>query len=124
MGRGRGLEGVGGDQKCLQGHLPPTLSARVSRRRQKLRRIGRDWGLSGVADTPPHLRDDDHEDNDDNHDDYGDDDDNDGDDNDDANDDDNAGDDNDDDNAPMLFQSGGDSGTDCAATLYFASATS
>ena len=26
-GEGRGLEGVGGDQKCLQGHLPPTLSA-------------------------------------------------------------------------------------------------
>ena len=49
----------------------------------------------------------------------------DGDDNGDDNDDDNDGDDNaGDDNAPMLFQSGGDSGTDCAATLYFASATS
>ena len=29
------------------------LYQRVSRRRQKLRRIGRDWGLAGVGDTAP-----------------------------------------------------------------------
>ena len=34
------------------------LYQRVSRRQQKLRRIGRDWGMSGVADTV-HKDDDD-----------------------------------------------------------------